>query len=217
MARRLVFLLMLLAAAVVFPGVASASNVTAAKTRIGGIDLVVPAVFRASSSSTAEEHRGSERLDSDLPSCATLAAGELGAVAPTAAQLETAYINQGFAQVEAQTMAEVQTAIDGGAVGRLQDAFRAGESVDVVVGNRVVTVEPGAPFSGFIDMEGNTYAIGRDAFASEEELVSTMLHETYRLNTSVVRSGQAIGQGVASAETATTFDFAQRAVGSMKK
>ena len=65
-----------------------------------------------------------------------------------------------------------------------------------------------APFSGMTWFEKNGFNIGRDAFASEEELIKTVLHEMHRLNTSTLR-----GAGTAaevSKETKAAFDYAEK-------
>jgi hypothetical protein len=57
-------------------------------------------------------------------------------------------------------------------------------------------------------LKKNGFVLGREAFLSEAELSKTVLHELYRLTTSVARG---TGGGLNNAETKAAFEFAERA------
>jgi hypothetical protein len=97
--------------------------------------------------------------------------------------------------------------VNGPNFARLQDAFRSGVFSEFKMGGRTVLVEPGHPYSGLSLFGENGYVLGREAFSSSDELIKTLLHETYRLETSAVRSR---GSVVAGPETQATYDFVER-------
>lgn len=93
----------------------------------------------------------------------------------------------------------------------LRTAHARGESVTVQIGGRTIQYEPNLPWSGMTLFEDNAFLVGRQAFTSEAELSKTILHELYRLHTSVIgREAAATGSAVA-AETQAAFEFAERA------
>jgi hypothetical protein len=54
----------------------------------------------------------------------------------------------------------------------------------------------------------NGFLIGNEAFSTENELQQTVLHELYRLNTSVSSGG--VSAELAAQETQAAFNFASR-------
>ena len=56
----------------------------------------------------------------------------------------------------------------------------------------------------------NGFLLGKEAFTSEAELVKTLLHETYRLNTSLSQTA-GVSAATAAMETQAAFTFAEKA------
>lgn len=69
--------------------------------------------------------------------------------------------------------------------------------------------EPGLPASGMTMFGENGFLIGREAFTSSGELLKTVLHELYRLNTSASSAG--VSAQLSVQETKAAFEFAERA------
>src|SRR4051812_46483269 len=59
---------------------------------------------------------------------------------------------------------------------QLRLAQQAGKGLVVRIGGRLIQCEPGAPCSGMTLFGENGFLLGREAFASESELVKTLLH-----------------------------------------
>jgi len=93
---------------------------------------------------------------------------------------------------------------------KIEAAYKSGVPTYVSVGGRKILIEPTAPFSGFTNFEGKTFAIGKDAFSSPEELRKTVLHELYRLKTSNVASG--LSGAMSTSETNAAFNFAEKGI-----
>lgn len=83
----------------------------------------------------------------------------------------------------------------------------------VKIGDRVIQYEPGLPASGMTMFGENGFLIGKEAFASSDELGKTVLHELHRLNTSASATG--VSGALATKETQAAFEFAQRAIGEL--
>ena len=89
-------------------------------------------------------------------------------------------------------------------------AMRGGEATELSLEDRTIILEPDAPLSGMTLFEENGFVIGREALASTEELYKTVLHELYRLHTSVLQESGADPELVRT-ETEAAFSFAERA------
>lgn len=76
-------------------------------------------------------------------------------------------------------------------------------------------VEPNVPISGMTLFEENAFVIGKEAFSSDDELIKTILHELHRLYTS--KSSGGVNGALASQETEAAFNFANRALGEVKR
>jgi hypothetical protein len=110
----------------------------------------------------------------------------------------------GFSRTEREVIAEVRAIC----LGTLREAFEAG-GAQLELAGRTIIVEPAMPASGMTLFGENGFVLGREAFASTEELTKTLLHELYRLGVS--QSSGGLGQQLASLETQATFCFAERA------
>jgi RHS repeat-associated protein len=93
--------------------------------------------------------------------------------------------------------------------------FESGIGTELKLAGRTVIIEPQAPMSGMTLFEENAFVIGREAFSSRPELVKTILHELYRLQTSTLRGATGIQQAV-SQETASAASFAEKAFSQIK-
>jgi hypothetical protein len=117
---------------------------------------------------------------------------------------------------EEAIVAEVRAILASGALAQIRAARAAGHGAAVQVGRRRIQYEPALPASGMTMFGQDGFVIGREAFASEAELVKTLLHELYRLATSSAGRGvipqQATSmQKVVAGETKAAADFAERA------
>ncbi|GAB4044776.1 hypothetical protein GCM10028774_65360 [Spirosoma jeollabukense] len=92
----------------------------------------------------------------------------------------------------------------------IQKAFESGIGTELQIAGRTIIVEPGAPLSGMTLFEEKAFVIGREAFASRSELIKTILHELYRLQTSGIPTSGAT-QAAVTQETAAAASFAERA------
>jgi len=91
------------------------------------------------------------------------------------------------------------------------EAHAEGKPLEVVINDRTIQYEPGAPTAGMSLFGENGFVIGNEAFASPGELDRTVLHELYRLATSVRAQGVGAGPDTAPAETPLAANFASRA------
>ena len=105
---------------------------------------------------------------------------------------------------------EARSILNSKGMAELRAAAEAGQSASVKIGGRTITYDPGK-FSAMTNFEQGSFHLGREAFKSSAELTKTVLQELYRLNTSSVTSGAALGGGTATAETNAAFQFAERA------
>jgi LysM repeat protein len=132
--------------------------------------------------------------------------GGAGEAVPAAAA-DTALV--GFSASERAIIAEAKQMLASPEMMQIRQAQGLGQEITLKIGGRLVQYEPAMPFSGITNFEGNGFTMGREAFSSESELTKTVLHELYRLTTSVARGSA--GGGLNNAETAAAFQFADRA------
>jgi hypothetical protein len=91
---------------------------------------------------------------------------------------------------------------------KLRAAFAAGGE-ELTIGGRTILVDPDVPVSGMTLFGEDGFIVGREAFASDEELTKTLLHEILRLRTS--ESGGGVSAELAATETEAAYSFAERA------
>jgi hypothetical protein len=138
-------------------------------------------------------------------------AGLLGAgVAAEEGGVIASAVEAGFTAEEAGILAEAQGILESAEMAEIVEAHAAGESTVVEIGGRLIQYEPGLPASGMTMFGENGFLVGSEAFSSEGELAKTVLHELFRLSTSVVPEAGATG-ATAAAETDAAFGFAARA------
>ena len=90
----------------------------------------------------------------------------------------------------------------------LKTAFEKGISAEVKVGGRTVIYNPEMAASGFT-LHGEGFLLGREAFASSQELGKTVLHELYRLGTQ--GTGE-LAVDLTRTYTNAAFEFAEKAI-----
>ncbi|HKV76714.1 MAG TPA: hypothetical protein VJP02_01150 [Candidatus Sulfotelmatobacter sp.] len=129
------------------------------------------------------------------------------AEAAPAAAADTALA--GFTATEKAVIAETKQILSSPEMMQIRHAQGLGKEITIKIGGRLVQYEPNWPWSGITNFEGNGFTLGREALTSEEELTKTILHELYRLSTSVVRN--TAGGGGNNTETKLAFEFAERA------
>jgi hypothetical protein len=148
----------------------------------------------------------------------TMGIGGIGGPAPRATRIpapkriaQLVPSISGFTKMESTIIKEAQTILSSAEIATIRAAHSAGETAVVRVGGRLIQYEP-VPISGMTMFGENGFVIGKQAFASEQELAKTVLHELYRLSHSVMaKEGGAISQATAAAETQAAFEFAERA------
>jgi len=134
-----------------------------------------------------------------------VAGGGAAETAPAAADAALA----GFTATEKAVIAEARQVMSSPEMMQLRHAHALGKSMTVSIGGRLIQYEPNLAWSGMTLFGENGFLMGREAFSSEEELTKTVLHELYRLATSVARNTG--GGGLNNAETNAAFEFAARA------
>jgi hypothetical protein len=139
-----------------------------------------------------------------------LAALGIGAELAAGGELLAAAAEAGFTVEEAGVIAEAQSILSSAELAQIAEAHAAGEELLLNIGGRIIQYEPGLPASGMTMFGENGFLIGNEAFASEGELARTVLHELYRLATSVAPEA-GVNAEVAAQETQAAFGFAQRA------
>jgi Domain of unknown function (DUF4157) len=142
----------------------------------------------------------------------TMGLGSKAIRRPTAIRLSrlSAGAASRFTAVENAIINESKGILSSAEMAELRAANIAGKVVKVNIGGRIIQYEPGLSASGMTMFGENGFILGREAFASEAELTKTVLHELYRLSTSVVKTEGASAAAVAS-ETTAAFQFAERA------
>jgi LysM repeat protein len=116
----------------------------------------------------------------------------------------------GFSAVEQGIIVEVRAMMKASEMAKLREAFAAGKDVIVKIGGRTIQYEPGLNASGMTMFGENGFLLGKQAFTSEAELIKTLLHETYRLNTSISQTA-GVSAATAAMETQAAFNFAEKA------
>jgi hypothetical protein len=91
-----------------------------------------------------------------------------------------------FSEQEITIITEVQEILLSRGIIDLRAAYILGESVEVSITGRIIIYEPELPASGFTLSGEASFVLGPQAFSSEVELIKTLLHELYRLTTSVI-------------------------------
>jgi hypothetical protein len=93
---------------------------------------------------------------------------------------------------------------------QLRGGYFSGTSVEVNIANTTIIYEPSLPmeqgYAGMTLFPEMGFVLGPRAFASEEDLARTILHESYRLETSASSGG--LSGAMASQETADAAAFA---------
>jgi len=122
---------------------------------------------------------------------------------------------EGFTAAERAIITEAKGILSSKEIATIRAAFEARKSVTVKIAGRVIQYEPGLPASGMTMFGENGFLIGREAFASEAELSKTVLHELYRLTTSVAKTAGVTAES-AAAETKAAADFAEKGYAALK-
>ena len=174
-------ILFALATSLLLTGTASARSLPAAETRVGVSHPAVTTIVGVA------EH---------------IAAGQRLGRAPSQLRLVVGHC----VAAEANALDLAKGVLGSDALATLRNAHAAGSAAEVSLGGRPILYEPGLPSSGFTLFQEGGFVLGPEAFASEHELASTLLHESHRLLT----SGQAKGihSGLASSESDAAARFA---------
>lgn len=112
--------------------------------------------------------------------------------------------------LDQKILSEVKNILHSQQFQSLCNAFKQGIAHTEIIKGRTIQVEPDLPFSGMVLFEENGFVLGKEAFASKEELIKTLLHEIYRLETSIVGKNRKATQLEITAETKAAFEFSER-------
>ncbi len=138
-------------------------------------------------------------------------AGEGPAVAPAVKTVAAAdAVLSGFSSVEQGIIVEVRGMMKAADIAKIRQAYASGTDVVIKIGSRTIQYEPALKASGMTMFGEDGFLVGREAFASEQEFVKTLLHETYRLVTSVSRT-EGVSAATARVEADAALDFSNRA------
>jgi len=118
-----------------------------------------------------------------------------------------------IAEIEGAVVQEAKNVMSSSEFDRLRAAYMAGQPASVTIGGRVIQYEPNLPTEGMSLFGGNGFLLGPKAFASAREASATVLHELYRLYTSVGDQSGVYGD-LARHESNAAHAFAQRAISS---
>ncbi len=118
------------------------------------------------------------------------------------------------AEVERLTVDEAKAILNSPEFAKLRAAHDEGRSVVVHIGGRRIQYEPDFPrhFPGMADFEENGLFMGPSAFTLPQEAASTVLHELYRLNTTVAGAGDGFHSEATGFEGPAPYDFVRRAL-----
>ena len=111
--------------------------------------------------------------------------------------------------IEQKIVAEANIILNSKNLKILRTAYEKGISAEISVGGKTVLYEPSMSASGMTLFGQNSFVLGREAFVSNSELGKTVLHELYRLTSSIVQTSGATGAAV-TAETNAAFQFANK-------
>ena len=115
---------------------------------------------------------------------------------------------KGSPDKDLQIVARVRSIYTSNELKEIRSAHASHKSLTVQIGAFSVQYEP-LPFSGMTAFPAG-FVIGREAFASEDELKKTLLHEVYRLSSSVIGRGAGADPDSIRAETNAAFHFAEQ-------
>lgn len=90
--------------------------------------------------------------------------------------------------------------------------FKQGIAHTETISGRTIQVEPNLPFSGMTLFKENGFVLGKEAFASKQELIKTLLQEIYRLETSTIKKTGNASQEIVTAETKAASEFAEKSI-----
>lgn len=113
-------------------------------------------------------------------------------------------------ETEQKIIYEVRNILQSHQFQTLYNAFKQGVVHTEIINSRTIQVEPDLPFSGMALFKENGFVLGKEAFASKNELIKTLLHEIYRLETSTIGKNKKATQQEITAETKAAFEFAEK-------
>ena len=138
------------------------------------------------------------------------------ALAVARAQTALAQTLSEFSQEETAIINEAKSILGSPEIAKIKQAFAEGKEIQVLINGRTISYQPGLAFSGMTDFENGGFRFGDQAFTSDKEFASTVLHELYRLSPPVateITSGASAE--VAQETTLRAYQFALRAIGKL--
>ena len=178
---------------------------------VGGIALLAMCI---SDRQFAEEAGGVYiSLGGNPAAEAQMVLGEIRALR-TALFAEKVFQNAGakvFTTAEEAIIAEAKQIYNSAEFAQLRAAQQAGKTLRVTINGRIIQFQAGEKFCGLAIQEWNGFAIGEDAFYSEEELQKTMFHELLRLQPGGIVSAGSVAVGEGDKETKACYEFAEKA------
>lgn len=209
------------------------ANVAAAKSALVGITGIVVALAAPEAIALLAGGGGEVAAETALLLSGEAAAGEAGAItiqtvwgtvvlggsavlargAQAAATLgetgEALVVETGeLSAADAAVLSRAQLVWQSAELAELRAAHLAGVASEVQIGGAPVLYSPNAPTVGMSLFNSNGFLLGPEAFSSDEELAKTILHELYRLETSLAADG--VSAELVGPETKAAVDFANR-------
>jgi hypothetical protein len=120
-----------------------------------------------------------------------------------------------MAAIESMTVSEAQSVLSSEEFAQIRAAYLAGRGTVVQIGGRTIQYEPDFPlnYPAMTDFKGNGFALGPGAFTTPLETEKTVLHELYRLNTTIAGvPGAEISGESALVEGKAVHDFVERII-----
>jgi hypothetical protein len=119
-----------------------------------------------------------------------------------------------MAAVEGITVREAQSILSSEEFAQLRAAYLAGEERAVTIGGRLIEYDPTWPpgYYGSANYAGNGFTLGPSAFSNPTETQATVLHEVFRLNTTVAGVATVHGGESAAIETQAAAEFVKKII-----
>jgi len=120
-----------------------------------------------------------------------------------------------MAAIESMTVSEARSMLSSEEFAQIRAAYSAGRGTVAQIGGRIIQYEPDLPpsYPAVTDFKGNGFALGPGAFTTPLETEKTVLHELYRLNTTMAGVPGAENSGESAlVEGKAVRDFVERII-----
>ncbi len=135
----------------------------------------------------------------------------LGFASPSARVITASKVLPGLSKAETGIVNSAKGILDSKSFKAGIEGMKNGINSEITVNGVKVVFQADGPFSGFTLFGENGFAVGQEALQSSDEMVKTVLHETYRISTSAAKSSGNINQTMVTQETNDVMEFVERA------